>query len=1343
MAVPGLLAAGAVSVASAANGLDTWDGAGNPNFNWSGSSPANWTGANTTPVAGDTLAFAGAAGLSNTNNLPAGTQINGIFFNSGASAFNLYGNAITLAGGITNNSGSLQTILFPITNNVNNTLSDGGSGIIITNVIAGTGALTNAGNGTVTLASVNTFSGGVTINSGTLQVSGSGGKTGLGYGSAATVNSGGTLVGTVGDAFGYTANDSPGTILINGGTVTDLGTANYTITLANVTFIGGTLTSAPGNIGSGGFNFAAFGNGTLCTIATLPAATTAIINAAGLGIERPITFNVAAGNVTGGSTPGVDLLVSSTIAKDGSHAGVLTKTGAGTLEFSGANTFAVGMAINGGVLNVGAAQSSGSGPLGSSSDVISFGGGTLQYSPANAFDYSPRFNTAASQAYSIDTAGQNVVFANALTSSGGTLTLTNSTGSGTLTLAGLNTYNGATKINCGTLLVNGSLAAGSAVSIGAGALGGSGTVNGPVTTTSSNAQINQEIYDLVNGPTATFTLGSSLNMSAGGACYLDVNTSHLSGNDEIAVTGALTLSGNQFHINALSGNAPLDATGDYVLVEAGSLSGTPNGTPVWDGTPPSNSADYIITTSGANVVLRNTNQPGPVITSAIAAPSPGNRLQSVSFSVTVSNGVPPYSVTVDTSSMGGSVLSLMTNGSIHIFTNTVSLANVADGVYSLLATATDNNSQSATAYIALTVTGVALTWNGDASGNNIWGTGGELEWMNGLTYQDGDFARFDDSATGLAATNVNVAAVAPGSITVSNTAASPMGLYTFSGASGQISGSGALIKQGTGTLLMQDGNGDVFTGGIGVSNGTVILDNPGAASGGLTIASGGTVEIGTNDTAGYLPSGPVVDNGSLVFDRSDFVTVSTAITGAGGLSEIGNGTLMLSGASTFTGNVVISNGTVALPNRVAADGSSSGLGSFTVPGRTVSVGPGGTLSGTINNWFGSSGSVLDSNFPAMTVNGGTVTSTRYTALGNVTLNSGATLTQASTDPSTYQGYQFRGNVTVGGASTSIISNSVTGAADDLGSNTVFNVAVTSGSGPDLTVSTGLRNQSGDYGNAAGGFTKAGAGTMLLDADCTYTGNTVVSNGVLALDDSGSISNTPNIVLGSGAQINVSARTDDTLTLNSGQTLSGSGTVLGNVTTAAGATIAPGTSAAIGSLTVTNVVSLSGTVTMKLNAAAGTNDLLTGAQAIVYGGTLNLTNTAGTLAGNQTFKLFSAASYSGAFTATNLPAPGPGLVWITTNLGVNGTISVAASVNTNATNITFAVIGGNSLVMSWPADHTGWGLQVQTNTLAAGLNPNSNAWYSVPGSSTVNGVTNPIVTTNGAVFYRMIYPPLVP
>ena len=77
-----------------------------------------------------------------------------------------------------------------------------------------------------------------------------------------------------------------------------------------------------------------------------------------------------------------------------------------------------------------------------------------------------------------------------------------------------------------------------------------------------------------------------------------------------------------------------------------------------------------------------------------------------------------------------------------------------------------------------------------------------------------------------------------------------------------------------------------------------------------------------------------------------------------------------------------------------------------------------------------------------------------------------------------------------------------------------------------------------------------------------------------------------------------------------------------------------------------------------------------------------------------------------------------------------------TVNTNPTNLV-ASVSGNQLTLSWPADHTGWTLQAQTNSLSAGLGTN---WVNVPNSTSINHVVVPIVSTNSSVFYRLFYSP---
>ena len=132
----------------------------------------------------------------------------------------------------------------------------------------------------------------------------------------------------------------------------------------------------------------------------------------------------------------------------------------------------------------------------------------------------------------------------------------------------------------------------------------------------------------------------------------------------------------------------------------------------------------------------------------------------------------------------------------------------------------------------------------------------------------------------------------------------------------------------------------------------------------------------------------------------------------------------------------------------------------------------------------------------MVNSGSTLTTTQYTAIGNLTLNGGvngaATLNNNSAAQETdlanpgREALALRGSVTVGGTAPSLITSnsaSPTQYGYHLGTNTTFNVAdLTSGDPltPSLTVSAALRNQSGDFGSiypsamVAGGLTKTGA-----------------------------------------------------------------------------------------------------------------------------------------------------------------------------------------------------------------------------------------------------------------------------
>lgn len=388
------------------------------------------------------------------------------------------------------------------------------------------------------------------------------------------------------------------------------------------------------------------------------------------------------------------------------------------------------------------------------------------------------------------------------------------------------------------------------------------------------------------------------------------------------------------------------------------------------------------------------------------------------------------------------------------------------------------------------------------------------------------------------------------------------------------------------------------------------------------------------------------------------------------------------------------NGSLVLNGRII--GITNG---YTRPYAVFKTGPGmltlngagfATLGGSSNDFFGT-----------LNFNGGLVRFNNLTNLGTADLafNGG--------------GLQWASGNTADISGTPVVINSA-GATFDVGANNV------TFAGP-----VGI--------GGAGGLTKQGAGRLTLNGNNSYSGATLISQGTLALGTAGQIASSAQIILSNSAALDVSGRSDATLAVNSGKQLVGSGSILGSVTANSGATIAPGFS--IGTLVISNVLTFQSgsTNVMELDAASNTNDLITGLASVNYGGRLVLTNLSGSLAAGQSFKLFSAGSYNGAFSSMVWPTLNGSLYW-TNKLAVDGTIAVVSPVNTTPTNITVASAGG-MLQLSWPADHTGWRLEVQTNNLSVGLNTN---WTSL-GYESTNAVSLPISSANGSVFYRLVYP----
>ncbi len=274
--------------------------------------------------------------------------------------------------------------------------------------------------------------------------------------------------------------------------------------------------------------------------------------------------------------------------------------------------------------------------------------------------------------------------------------------------------------------------------------------------------------------------------------------------------------------------------------------------------------------------------------------------------------------------------------------------------------------------------------------------------------------------------------------------------------------------------------------------------------------NGGTLQpqVNRTDFLGGLTRANVRDGGAIVDTNGFNVTISQALLHSdisgdnavdGGLTKNGTGVLTLSNVdNSFTGNIVVNAGTLRA-NGFRGGYPATGTLGANAGSRTITVNSGATLDFTSNNIFAGGGATA-SGLPQIVLNGGTMQSSRFNVLGHVTLN-GGTLNQTSGDGGSYEGYEFLGNITVGGSVASTISSS-NGKANHIagGNNMLVTVAdATGSSAADLIISNPLRDGSGDYfGNGA--ITKAGAGTLRLTAANTYSGGTTVSAGTLEVNN---------------------------------------------------------------------------------------------------------------------------------------------------------------------------------------------------------------------------------------------------
>ena len=292
-------------------------------------------------------------------------------------------------------------------------------------------------------------------------------------------------------------------------------------------------------------------------------------------------------------------------------------------------------------------------------------------------------------------------------------------------------------------------------------------------------------------------------------------------------------------------------------------------------------------------------------------------------------------------------------------------------------------------------------------------------------------------------------------------------------ASDLTSSGGSFTKRGLGTLTLSGTN--TYSGGTTLTGGTLALGSAGAIGSAGTISfGGGTLQATAGNTTDYSARFSNTNIQQYKIDtNSQNLTLASALTSVGGsFTKLGAGTLTLTGANTFSGGILISEG-------------------------TLSVGSGSTTGSIISAVENNSILAFNRSDDALT----------YTAVisgtGAVTKSGAGTLTL--TGANTYTGGTTisAGTLSVGSGSN---SGSITGDVANSGTLT-FN-------------RSGVLTYDGIV-SGTGAVTKSGAGTLTLSGANTYTGGTTVSAGTLQFAKAASLYN-GNTTLWTAANLTVAS-----------------------------------------------------------------------------------------------------------------------------------------------------------------------------------------------------------------------------
>lgn len=802
------------------------------------------------------------------------------------------------------------------------------------NVMSGTGVLTKTGSGTVGLFGNNTFTGGLNINGGVVVV---GNNANLGDPTGALSFDGGTLrnngsfsmnraitLNAGGGTFSTSSDLTQAGVISGIGSLTKEGSQVLTLTGAN-TYTGGTnIDNGTLQIGDGGTTGSIVGN---------------ITNNAALTFNR--SNDLTLGGIISGS-------------------GSVAQEGSGTLTLSGANTYSGISTVSGGTLQVGDGGSTGS--LGSgnvvNNAILAFNRSNT-YAVANEISGTGSVNQMGSGVLTLS--GANT-YTGGTTIDDGTLLVTNTTGSATGT-GTVNVNSGATLGGTGTI--------GGPVTVANGGILSPGNSPGTLTmgslTLDSGSILNYELGDpgpsdfiQVNG---NLTLDGIMNITAlsgfGSGTYgLFGYTGSLTDNGLLfgSVPGLYDLTVDTNTSNEVNLHVAV-ATAQYWDGANTTANGVVNGgTGTWDGS----ATNWTNTGGNANAAWAGTlaaifgGTAGTVtIADGFTANATGYGFEVGGYTLAadgtgeialtgtthfVTNG----GTTTITAPINGTGALEKQGGGALVLSGTNTYTGGTSITGGVLRISADENLGAASGGLFINGARLRTTESFATSRDTILGAGGaQISTRgtttlshNGLISGSGVLTKLGPGTLELNADNTYTGGtvISDGTLQLGNggTTGSILGDVLNDAAlvfnrsndltfNGEISGTGTVSQIGTGVLTLANG-ANSYTGGTILHGGTLRIGATGATGDGIITVLGSTISYAD----GVVEQNPIDLQNDLFLEvlgadsaRQNGVIGETG--GSYGITKIGEGTLRLTGANTFTGRTEVNEGALVLRNGGSID----------------------------------------------------------------------------------------------------------------------------------------------------------------------------------------------------------------------------------------------------------------------------------------------------------------------------------------------------------------------------------------------------------------------------------------